>query len=89
MILLLILGRSIAIRKDHEQDQDHEQDWRYRRGYIPHFALASSNVDLALSKLARYLSTAGAFCARDRFPGVSSREKIAWMILLLGTLFSP
>ena len=27
MILLLILGRSIAIRKDHEQDQDHEQEF--------------------------------------------------------------
>jgi len=83
------MGRNVAIREDHEQDQDHEQDRRLRRRYIPHFALASSNVDLALSKLARYLSTAGAFCARDKFPGVSSREKMAWTILFRGTLFSP
>ena len=38
---------------------------------------------------AKYLSTKGALLIRVRLAGDSSREKIAYAILLRGTLFSP
>ncbi len=59
MILLLILERSIAGRDDHEQDQIMSMTSGFA-AYNPHLARASAKLDRALSKLARYLSTAGA-----------------------------
>ena len=60
--------------------------WGYRlraEGDVP------QHVERVLSKLARYLSTSGAFTARDKFSGASRREKMARTTLLRGTLFSP
>jgi len=32
--MILILLGSGALRKDHEQDQDHEQEWRELTGHL-------------------------------------------------------
>src|SRR5215475_4248252 len=55
----------------------------------PHFAPASEMLERLRRRDAKYVSTKGALLIRVRLAGVSRREKIAYAILLRGTLFSP
>ena len=57
--------------------------------YSPHFAPASEMLERLRRREAKYVSTTGAPVIRARLVGVSRREKIAYAILLRGTLFSP
>jgi len=57
--------------------------------YNPHFAPASEILERLRRREAKYVSTEGALVIRAKLSGVSRREKIAYAILLRGTLFSP
>src|SRR5215510_14221473 len=67
----------------------HARPGRSKNGHSPHFAPASEMLERLRRRDAKYVSTKGALVIRARLAGVSKREKIAYAILLRGTLFSP